>query len=194
MPLRRARIDDRCARTARDGGRSAVHGYAGCTCAGLVASTTQNCGLFTLGEPSPSQTLTGSFQADNDVALFQFILTGAAACRHPRAAIATALDPLIGLFSGTTGNIVRYLDVERRALKSMRKTTTSTSTPGTSMQRYLSYSSILVRTSSRYCKRETISLRVWIASTAFWPVSASTMTPDYMTRWDLRSWRRAISH
>ena len=92
-----------------------VLGSPGVSCAGLVASTTQNCGLFALGEPSPSQTLTGSFQVDNDVALFQFILTGAAGVSAFTSGDATALDSLIGLFSGTTGNIVRYLDVAQGA-------------------------------------------------------------------------------
>jgi PEP-CTERM motif len=90
-------------------------GVAGAPCTGLVASTTQNCGLFALGEPSPTQTLTGSFQADNDVALFQFVLTGAAGVSAFTSGDATALDSLIGLFSGTTGNIVRYLDVAQGA-------------------------------------------------------------------------------
>ena len=75
---------------------------------GLVAGTSLgNCGLFPLGEPSPTQTLTGSLQVDNDVALFQFILTGAAGVSAFTSGDATALDSLIGLFSGT-GSIIRY--------------------------------------------------------------------------------------
>ena len=87
-------------------------GDAGAPCTGLVGSTTQSCGLFALGEPSPTQTLTGSFQADNDVALFQFILTGAAGVSAFTSGDVTALDSLIGLFS-STGSIIRYLSVEQ---------------------------------------------------------------------------------
>ena len=97
-------------------------GVPGAACGALVGDTTQNCGLFSLGEPSANQTLAGSFQADNDVALFQFILTGAAGVSAFTSGDATALDSLIGLFYGPgsidpiggldrTGDIVRYFNV-----------------------------------------------------------------------------------
>src|SRR5262245_11599551 len=53
-------------------------GATGDACTGLVPSTTLNCGLFAIDNPLLSPTVTGTFQADNDVALFQFLLTGAA--------------------------------------------------------------------------------------------------------------------
>jgi hypothetical protein len=90
-------------------------GAPGGPCTGLVSATSlANCGLFALGEPSPSQTLSGSFQADNDVALFQFILTGAASVTAFTSGDA-ALDSLLGLFD-SSGSIVRYLNAEQGGL------------------------------------------------------------------------------
>jgi PEP-CTERM motif len=90
-----------------------VMGATGDACTGIVASSTVNCGLFTLN-PLAEQTLTGSFQADNDVALFQFVLTGVASVSAFTSGDATALDSLLGLFKAT-GSIVRFFSTEQGA-------------------------------------------------------------------------------
>ena len=82
-------------------------GATGTACDGVVGDTSLlNCRLFAL-EATPTQTLAGSFTQDNDVALFQFMLTGAASVSAFTSGDATALDSLLGLFT-STGNIVRY--------------------------------------------------------------------------------------
>src|SRR5262245_44077281 len=103
-----------------------VLGSPGAACTGLVASTSLDiCGLFALGEPAPTQTLNGSFTQDNDVALFQFILTGAAGVSAFTSGVDIHLDSLIGLFYGPgsldptgtdrSGNIVRYFNATEGA-------------------------------------------------------------------------------
>jgi hypothetical protein len=91
-------------------------GAPGESCAGLVSTASvPNCGLFALGAEAPTQTLNGSFTLDNDVALFQFMLTGTAGVSAFTSGDATALDSLVGLFS-STGSIVRYFSAAEGGL------------------------------------------------------------------------------
>ena len=46
----------------------------GSSCSGLVASTTVNCSLFDI-DPFSTDTVSGEFTSDSDVALFRFTLT-----------------------------------------------------------------------------------------------------------------------
>ena len=88
-------------------------GNLGDTCELVPTSPTRDCGLFTIVNPLLSPTVTGTFQADNDVALFQFTLFEASSVTVFTTGAATideGLDPLIGLFH-ETGSIVRY-DIE----------------------------------------------------------------------------------
>jgi hypothetical protein len=89
-------------------------GVGGGPCPGLPGTQPLgNCGLFSL-EPLPTQTLSGSFSADNEVALFQFILAGAAGVSAFTSGYeTTGFDSLIGLFNGTTGTILSYFSMEQ---------------------------------------------------------------------------------
>ena len=90
-------------------------GATGDPCTGLVPATTLNCGLFVIDNPLLSPTVTGTFQADNDVALFQFLLAGAANVTAFTTGFAdTGFDPLIGLFR-SSGSIVRYFNTAEGA-------------------------------------------------------------------------------
>ena len=85
-------------------------GASGCT--GLVAdSAVQNCALASvdpLGEGPLS--IQGIFSADEDVALFQFVLTASSFVSASAGYQDGMLDPMLGLFHATGGDIVQYFD------------------------------------------------------------------------------------
>jgi hypothetical protein len=84
---------------------------------GIVPATTLSCGFANLGDALGGPlTLSGDFTADEDVALFQFVLTTtafvSASATDNTGSEFDPFDPLIGLFNAATGDIVRYFDPE----------------------------------------------------------------------------------
>ena len=82
---------------------------------GVVPTTTSSCSFADLGDPLlGSLMLTGEFTADQDVALFQFVLetTAFLSASASDDGGLTVFDPFIGLFYASTGESVRYFDTE----------------------------------------------------------------------------------
>ena len=80
---------------------------------GIVPTTTASCGFAAVGDPLLGPlAFNGEFTADQDVALFQFVL-GTSAFVSASAADnegSILFDPFIGLFHAATGASVRYFD------------------------------------------------------------------------------------
>lgn len=91
-----------------------------CAAVGVAVIPTRDCGLFTIDPLNPSL-IAGAFEHDNDVALFQFVLTFDTSLTAFTAGFTTTgFDPSMGLFYGADtivngslvrqGSIVQYPD------------------------------------------------------------------------------------
>lgn len=73
-------------------------GSPGTPCGALVSASTANCALFTIDPLLPTP-LTGQFEFDNDVALFQFVVgPGTYTFTAGSASAGTGIDPILALF------------------------------------------------------------------------------------------------
>ena len=89
-------------------------GSPGGLCNTVLGAPSPNCGLFSVPDLilSPAS-LSGEFQVNNDVALFEFVLTSQAnLTAFTTGASADGLDPFLALFL-PTGRIIRYFDTEQ---------------------------------------------------------------------------------
>lgn len=73
-------------------------GTPGVSCGALVSPATTNCGLFNI-DPVSSLSLSGAFEFDNDVALFQFLLgPGSFTFNASTTSAGVGFDPILALF------------------------------------------------------------------------------------------------
>jgi hypothetical protein len=75
-------------------------GSPGTSCGALVSTATTNCSLFTI-DPLLPTSVSGQFEFDNDVALFQFVVgPGTYTFAAGSTSAATGIDPILALFQG----------------------------------------------------------------------------------------------